>query len=162
MNYKITIGFNHDKSTKQENFLCGKNLLLIDVHKVSSVLAQKLRCPSSAQLGSARLSSGNFSSNSSLPINHFKTLILSKQNLRKTGALKKSKLASNSVQSPLTCLIASSLLHIYFFVVSFTETGYQWQRNRSLHWCCLQAWVNKDHVMILQLGKSRVSWVING
>ena len=42
MNYVITIGFNHDKSTKEENFLSGKNLLLIDVHKVSSVLARKL------------------------------------------------------------------------------------------------------------------------
>ena len=36
-------------------------MLLIDVHKVSSVSARKLRCPSSA-----RLRSGNFSSNSSL------------------------------------------------------------------------------------------------
>ena len=61
MNYVITIGFNHDKSTKWENFLCGKNLLLIDVHKVSSVSAQKWRRPSltglatfPAQLGSAR------------------------------------------------------------------------------------------------------------
>ena len=42
MNYVITIGFKHDKSTKLENFLCGKNLLLIDIHKVSSVSAQKL------------------------------------------------------------------------------------------------------------------------
>ena len=49
MNYVITIGFKHDKSTKLENFLCGKNLLLIDIHKVSSVSAQKLRCPSSAR-----------------------------------------------------------------------------------------------------------------
>ena len=72
MNYLITIGFNHDKFTKQENFLCGKNLLLIDVNRVSSVSARKLRCPSLArlssqpsQLGSARLL-GNFSSNSSL------------------------------------------------------------------------------------------------
>ena len=36
-------------------------MLLIDVHKISSVSARKLRCPSSA-----RLSSGNFSLNSSL------------------------------------------------------------------------------------------------
>ena len=64
MNYVITIGFHHDKSTKMENFLCGKNLLLIDVHKVSLVSALKLRCPSSAwltafpaRLGSARLGS---------------------------------------------------------------------------------------------------------
>ena len=39
MDYVITIGFNHDKSTKYENFISGKNLLLIDVHKVSSVSA---------------------------------------------------------------------------------------------------------------------------
>ena len=54
MNYLITIGLNHDKCTKQENFLCGKILLLIDVHKVSSVSARKLKCHSSAWLGSAR------------------------------------------------------------------------------------------------------------
>ena len=52
MNYVIRIDFNHDKSTKWENFLPGKKLLLIDVHKVSLVSARKLRCPSSAQLGS--------------------------------------------------------------------------------------------------------------
>ena len=50
MNYVITIGFNHDKSTKLENFLCGKNLLLIDVYKVSFVSARKSRCPSSVGL----------------------------------------------------------------------------------------------------------------
>ena len=59
MNYVITIGFNHDKST---------TLLLIDVHNVSLVSAQKLSCASSARNlpSSARLSSWNFSSNSSL------------------------------------------------------------------------------------------------
>ena len=68
MNYVITMGFNPNKSTKQEDFLCGKNLRLIDVKKVSSVSAQKLRCPASAQLATfpARLSLENFSLNSSL------------------------------------------------------------------------------------------------
>ena len=52
----VKICFYHDKSTKLGNLIvfvtCTKNLLLIDIHKVSSVSARKLKCPSSARLGS--------------------------------------------------------------------------------------------------------------
>ena len=53
----IRIAYNHDTGTKLENsYLC--------IKKFSSISARKLKCPSSA-----RLSSGNFSSNSSLESN---------------------------------------------------------------------------------------------
>ena len=52
------IDLNHDTEAKLGNL---KNLLLNDVHIVSSVSARKLKCPSSA-----RLELENSSSNSSL------------------------------------------------------------------------------------------------
>ena len=52
----VKLCFYHEKSTKLGNLIafvtCTKNLLLIDIHKVSSVSARKLKCPSSVRLGS--------------------------------------------------------------------------------------------------------------
>jgi hypothetical protein len=63
------IDFNHDTETKLENL---KNLLLNDVHIVSSVSARILKCPGSARNlhSSARLELENSSSGSSLLIDY--------------------------------------------------------------------------------------------
>jgi hypothetical protein len=59
--------------TKKKTSLEQKKKLFINIHMDSCVSAQNLKCPSLARLGSARnlfssarLTSGNFSSNSSL------------------------------------------------------------------------------------------------